>query len=190
MPHDPLAFFITFSTYGTWLHGNETGSVDRGHNEPGMPFLPVDSDREREEQAAMTHAAYELDAPRRQVVLSTLSEVCRHRGWRLIVAHVRITHVHLVVAADVIPEKVMNDFKAYASRRLTEAGFDQSDTKRWSRHGSTKYIWDEGHLANAINYVLHKQGIPMERFAEDPAWLVASEPSSEPHSDPLSEPRP
>ena len=39
------------------------------------------------------------------------------------------------------PEKVMNDFKTYASRRLTEAGFDTRDRKRWTRHGSTKYIW-------------------------------------------------
>ena len=28
----PLAYFISFRTYGTWLHGDERGSIDRFHN--------------------------------------------------------------------------------------------------------------------------------------------------------------
>ena len=35
-----LAYFITFRCYGTWLHGDERGSVDRFHNIYGMPFIP------------------------------------------------------------------------------------------------------------------------------------------------------
>src|ERR1039458_5456600 len=34
-------------------------------------------------------------------------------------AHVRSNHVHTVVEAEVPPERVMSDFKAYASRYLT-----------------------------------------------------------------------
>jgi hypothetical protein len=41
----PLAYFITFTCHGTWLHGDERGSVDRGHNAPGTPFLPPDEPR-------------------------------------------------------------------------------------------------------------------------------------------------
>lgn len=123
----------------------------------------------------MIDRAYELDAPRRRIVLDTVREVCRHRGWRLLAVHVRATHVHMIVHADVKPEKVMNDIKAYASRRLTEAGFDSRDTKRWSRHGSTKYIWDEDYLRSALHYALHRQGVPMERYAEDAIWLDAPE---------------
>jgi REP element-mobilizing transposase RayT len=189
MPRDPLAFFITFSTYGAWLHGKEVGSVDPAHNHPDSPFLPADPRREAEERAAMTQPAYQLDQPRRQVVLATLGEVCRHRAWRLLAAHVRVTHVHLVVHADAPPERVMNDCKAYASRRLNEAGLDGRDTKRWSRHGSTKYIWDAQYLQSAIHYVLHRQGPPLERYADDPALLVAPDQPTEPYPDPRSEPR-
>ncbi|MDQ3490280.1 MAG: hypothetical protein M3449_04330 [Acidobacteriota bacterium] len=28
----PLAFLTTFRTYGTWLHGDKRGSIDRFHN--------------------------------------------------------------------------------------------------------------------------------------------------------------
>jgi REP element-mobilizing transposase RayT len=123
----------------------------------------------------MTGSAYELDDARRGVVLDTICEVCRHRGWRLLAAHVRTTHVRAVVHANVTPEKIMNDFKAYASRRLTEAGFESKHTKRWSRHGSTKYLWREAYLRNALHYTLHRQGAPMQRYAEDATWLDAPE---------------
>src|SRR6266478_1713782 len=39
---EPVAYFITFTTYGTWLHGRAPGSVDREHNQPGTAFLPAD----------------------------------------------------------------------------------------------------------------------------------------------------
>jgi hypothetical protein len=35
----PIAYFITFTTYGTWLHGDERGSVDKGHNRVGTEFI-------------------------------------------------------------------------------------------------------------------------------------------------------
>ena len=43
--------------------------------------------------------------------------VCVRRGWSLLAAHVRSNHVHTVVEAEVPPERVMGDFKTYASRR-------------------------------------------------------------------------
>jgi REP element-mobilizing transposase RayT len=164
MPNDPLAFFITFSTYGSWLHGKEPGSVDPTHNQHDTPFLPGDPRQESEERGAMTQPAFVLDAPRRRVVLATILDVCRHRGWRLVACHVRSNHVHLVVQADAPPEKVMNDCKAYASRRLSEAGFDDRSRRRWTRHGSTKYLWSEDSLHNAVDYVLNRQGDQMETY--------------------------
>ena len=62
----------------------------------------------------------ELDAPRRYVVCATIGEVCDHRRWRLCALHVRTTHVHAVVCAPHTPERVMNDFKAYATRRMRD----------------------------------------------------------------------
>ena len=37
----PKAFLITFSCYGTRLHGDESGSVDRDHNAYHAPFLDL-----------------------------------------------------------------------------------------------------------------------------------------------------
>jgi hypothetical protein len=51
MPSSPLAYFITFSTYGAWLHGRGVGSVDKLHNEVGTPFLAADAEQEIRERA-------------------------------------------------------------------------------------------------------------------------------------------
>ena len=132
----PLAYLITFRTYGTWLHGDERGSVDKEHNIPGTPYLPPDPIREARERDLMDQPEYNLDAARCDVVLKTNQEDCQHRQWNLLAAHVRSNHAHIVVQASTNPEKVMTDFKAYASRRLTEAGFENSERKRWSRQAA------------------------------------------------------
>jgi REP element-mobilizing transposase RayT len=157
----PLAYFITFGTYGTWLPGDERGSVDREHAEYNTDFLPPDSDQQEEARRRMAAPAFVLDAPSRTVVLCAIREVCTHRGWLLHAAHVRTNHVHVVVTAEAPPEKVMNDFKAYASRALNTT---RPDAKRWRRHGSTKYLWTEEQCIDAIDYALNLQGEPMERF--------------------------
>ncbi|HEX8341891.1 MAG TPA: transposase [Tepidisphaeraceae bacterium] len=154
-----LAYFITFTTYGTRLHGREEGSVDRQHNAPGTPTLPANPNREAAERRAMRQPPYALDAARRAVVLRTVREVCRHRQWILLAAHVRSDHVHVVVAAPAVtPEKVMADLKAWASRRLREASAEPADRDRWTQHGSTRYCNTPASVEAAITYTLDGQG--------------------------------
>src|SRR5689334_19440827 len=43
----PLGYLITFRCYGTWLHGDERGAIDRFHNRYKAPYL-ARSDRRRE----------------------------------------------------------------------------------------------------------------------------------------------
>jgi hypothetical protein len=74
MPEFPLAYFITFSTYGTWLHGDSTGSVDRAHNQPGAPLLPPDAQRQRESRERMVQDPYFLDELRRVIVRDAIVE--------------------------------------------------------------------------------------------------------------------
>jgi len=176
----PMAYLITFSCYGTWLHGNEAGSVDRKHNVPFTDQLPSDQRRLEAEQNQLRENPYAMDERRRRIVLQSLLEVCLHRGWVLLAAHVRTTYVHAVVHALEAPEKIMSDLKAWASRKLNETGIDPERRKRWTRHGSTKYLWQPSHVEAAITYVISEQGEPMAVFEEAdhslPARLAGSEP--------------
>jgi REP element-mobilizing transposase RayT len=165
----PLAYFLTFTCYGTRLHGDERGSVDDAPNLPGTPVLPADPARRTGEQHALREPPYQLDAPRRQVALQALCEIARRKGWTLHAAHVRSNHVHLVVTAAGPPERILNDFKTAASRRLNQAFPAERLRRRWTRHGSTRYLWTEEAVADEVHYVLHSQGKPLERFPPDEA---------------------
>jgi REP element-mobilizing transposase RayT len=162
-----MRYFITFAWYGAHLHGDESGSVDRDHNLPGSRALQADPQRASAERASMIQAPYLLDTEGRAVVLQALRDVCVHRRWTLIGAHVRTNHVHVIVEADARPEKVMNDFKAYASRELKRLRRDGIDRKRWARHGSTRWLWNDQEVQAALRYVIEEQGEPMAVFITD-----------------------
>lgn len=161
---EPLAYFITFTTYGTWLHGRNPGSVDREHNAPGTQLLDANPAVELANRRHLRQEPYILDKSRRAVVLRTICEVAKHRGWKLWAVHVRSNHVHVVVTATPKPEKVMSDLKAWASRRLREEFGESSDRDRWTQHGSTRWIDTEDSLAAAIAYALEQQGEAMASF--------------------------
>jgi REP element-mobilizing transposase RayT len=158
----PLAYFITWTTYGTWLHGDARGWVQSG--EPGIQ--PPDNARIESARQRMTDEAVLLDVAQRQIIEQVIREHCRIRGWMLHAASVRGNHVHVVVTADVAPEDAMKQFKAWGSRRLSDysrlparsASEGRDGRKRWwTEHGSTKWINDETYLQNAIRYVNERQ---------------------------------
>jgi REP element-mobilizing transposase RayT len=163
---DVLAYFITFTCYGTWLHGDERGSVDDDHNTYDTPVLPADPGRQMWESAARTEPPYLLDESRRRIVLQAIRELALKKGWLLHALHVRTNHIHLVVTAPGKPERVMNDCKTVASLRLNKQFPGERERTRWTRHGSTRYLWTEERVTETIAYVLNGQGNPLERFPE------------------------
>jgi hypothetical protein len=94
-----LRYFITFACYGARLHGDESGSVDRNHNLVGSRLLEPDPKRVMAERREMLQDPYVLDPAAREVVLAAIRRHCAHRGWNLLAAHVRSTHVQAVVEA-------------------------------------------------------------------------------------------
>jgi REP element-mobilizing transposase RayT len=149
----PLAYFISFRTYGTWLHGDERGSVDRKHNAFGAPKLAASESRVRWERDELRGSPVELDAERRAAVERTIREVCEHREWRLLEVNARSNHVHVVVEAGGPPEPVMNAFKAWATRRMVQAGLVERGAPVWSRHGSTVYLFKPEKVEEKRRYV-------------------------------------
>jgi hypothetical protein len=145
-----VTYLITFACYGCHLHGDTSGSVDRGHNLPGSRLLEADPKRLFAELQKMDQPPYGMDSSRRQVVL--------------LAAHVRTNHVHMVVETEARPERIINDIKSYASRCLNQTGLDEPVRKRWARHGSTRWLWKAEHISAAIRYVVDEQGNAMAVF--------------------------
>ena len=62
------------------------------------------------------------------------------------------------MTAEAKPEKVMNDFKARATRRLRDLELVPAEVQLWSRHGSTRRLWDTRAVSAACRYVIESQG--------------------------------
>src|SRR2546423_2033379 len=164
----PLAYLITFRCYGTWLHGDTRGSMDRrGHNVYETPRIPPNQRLESSDAMRLKYSPTVLDAAQRAAVEKALREVCKYRGFGLRAVNVRTNHVHVVVAAGCGPEGVMNAFKSYAMRKLRELELLPRNAKPWARHGSTLYLWKPHHVEMAIEYVLNGQGDKLPRFLDE-----------------------
>jgi len=159
---EPAGYFITYHTFGTWLHGDERGSVDRTHNDPGTPFLPPDEERLHAEARRSSSPAVILTREQRSVIDAAIREVCAFRGWQLHAIHVRTNHLHAAVTCAEAPERVMNQWKSWSTRRLREQGLCDEGMKLWARHGSTQYLWYEAALLAAMNYTIFKQSASEE----------------------------
>jgi REP element-mobilizing transposase RayT len=96
------------------------------------------------------------------VVAESIRETCDVRHWKLIALHVRSNHVHVIVQGPTTPERMLNDFKSYASRRLALQLGEPRGHRRWTRHGSTRYLWDSDAVESAVQYVLDEQGQAMQ----------------------------
>lgn len=147
---------ITWTTYGTWLHGDARGSVTRETNQVGRPYDVRDADRRDRARRMRLQDVFVMDDARRRCVEDAVRAHAEHRGWRIHALNVRTNHVHVVVSAEVEPEKVMGQFKSWASRALHD-GYVATDRKIWTRHGSTRWIKTDASLQRAIEYVTNEQ---------------------------------
>ena len=129
----PLAYLITFRCYGTWLHGDARGSMDRQHNRYGTPRIAPNPKLEAAEAQRLNHAAITLDPTQRQLVEKAIRDVCIHRRYFLQAINVRTNDVHCVVSAACEPEPVMDAFKSYSTRALRSAGLLSESVKPWAR---------------------------------------------------------
>ncbi|MBU0637938.1 MAG: transposase [Planctomycetes bacterium] len=87
-----------------------------------------------------------------------ISRHCDIREWTLHAANVRTNHVHVVVSCDVHPRQALDQFKAWCTRRLREAGHFAADQPVWTAGGSRRWLWDSDSLRRAIDYVSEYQG--------------------------------
>ena len=154
----PLAHLITFRCYGTWLHGDKRGSMDRKQNVYGAPKIASNVALESSDSRQRSNSPFVLNSTQRRIVEQAIREVCEHRKYQLRAINVRTNHAHSVVSAMQKPEPILDAFKSYSTRALRRAGLISPSVKPWARHGSTTYLWKERDVAKAIEYVVLGQG--------------------------------
>ena len=181
MYSDPLAYFITWTCYGTWLPGDDRGWTkwQKGQKIP-QPLL-ADWCKEQ-----MTEEPIVLSEQQRAIVEDTITKHCEIRGWHLHAVNCRSNHCHVVVtASNHNGEQVRDQLKAWCTRRLNEATELEPDGLRraarivavgrkpsgtterenwWTRKGSVRHLFDDESLVSAIRYTSEAQDVGGSKF--------------------------
>ena len=116
----PLAYHITFGTYGTRLHGDPRGTVDRKANKPGDPIIGAEPDWERMERSTLRFPPVLFDAGSRSFIESVVPSLCDRGGWELHVCAAKPDHVHVLLTASRDAKPVRRWLKTWLSQALNE----------------------------------------------------------------------
>ena len=159
---EPLAYFLTWPTYGTWLPGDQRGWI---HHRRG--FQLPDPITKMEAKARMSDDACRLNSDDRRVVELTIAAHCQFRNWTLHAVNCRSNHLHVVVSAGQHPDKVREELKAWCTRKLKSFHRERMSqelcetaelrSRWWAERGSKRYINDVDSLEAAIRYVRDAQ---------------------------------
>ena len=149
----PLAYHITFGTYGTRLHGDERGTVHRAMNLPGEPILGADWAWERMERKLLKFEPRIFTVEQMVKVESLVLEVCIRGGWKLHTCAAGPDHVHGVLGANAEGEAVRKWLKRWLSQALAPSIPLRAGETFWAECGSVKWIWTQDYLNRAIEYV-------------------------------------
>ena len=157
--HDaPYAYFITFVTYGTWLHFDERGSVDQKHNVYGTPRITPNKAGLKYRNSELLYKPFVMNDTQKINVMHSIQSVCDYCHWRLFAIHVRSNHVHMITQSAISPEDMMTKFKAYASRHLNILNPENKNKRYWARHGSTIHVRSKNYFYFLMDYVVNQQG--------------------------------
>ena len=144
---EPVAYFITWTTYGTWLPGDERGWHQWGKS----GTLPPNQSFRKTAKSKMKETEFVMSRDDRDVVENTIGRHCDIRNWRLHTANARSNHVHVVVTAPGYdPKTVRDQFKAWCTRKLKP--LHPSRSRFWTEGGSCRWINHEDDLEAAITY--------------------------------------
>ena len=152
-PDEPIAYFVTWTVYGTHLQGDARGWRRRKHgDQPPQPRL------EKWHRERLNHAVVLLSPSQKAIVEAECQRHCDHRAWRLWAVNARSNHVHVVVTAPGYSGRAVRDqLKANCTRGLREHWTVFCDRPVWTVGGDWECINSEDDLDTVCTYVSDAQ---------------------------------
>jgi REP element-mobilizing transposase RayT len=139
------------TTHGTWMHGDPRGSWYEGRLIGPDPFL------QQARVAKLAADAVVLDEAEQSLVAQALGDVIVDQGVLIHAATIHATHAHLVIAPlHTAVDTFIATLKYRSARRVNQhrrtAGIATSRSV-WTEGRFVRYLFDDEHLHNAIEYV-------------------------------------
>jgi REP element-mobilizing transposase RayT len=140
-----LGYFVTWTTYGTWLQGDERGYVQKGKILGANPKL------KKANIKSMSRAEVRLNKKQKEIVKTAILNEAEKAREEIVALAVCSNHVHMVLRYTGKPiEKSLGSLKNAARVALQKNGFIG---RVWARGFDKRYCFDEKSLKNRIDYV-------------------------------------
>ena len=150
---EPLAFFVTWTIYGSHLQGDE-----RGWRRPSKGWQPPQPQLAEWRRERLIHEVLPLSNEQRRIVELECHRHCDHRNWNLWAVNARSNHVHVVATANGCSGKTVRDqLKANSTRGLREKWAAFRDRPVWTAGGDWECINSDDDLATVCEYVREAQ---------------------------------
>ncbi len=156
------AVLVTWTTYGTWLPGDQRGFVSRVpseespheiHNLPGERYDADDAQALGSAADRMEGRPVYLNRDQANVLLVDIGASCARHGIEPLAVSVMVNHVHIVCQSELPKDQLLKLFKGSASRALSKF-FPLGDSPRWfTAGGSVRYGKTKAELTSVIEYV-------------------------------------
>jgi REP element-mobilizing transposase RayT len=141
-----IGYMATWTTYGTWLPGDERGYVDnKGQLQKG------DEKILKENQERQKSATIKLNDQEKIVARQAILDEAERIGHKIIAIAVNSNHVHLLAKPHQQPiEDIIGRYKSITTRLFWEYG---RKGKIWTRGFDKRFCFTETEIATRIVYI-------------------------------------
>lgn len=149
MNSEPIAFFLTWTVYGTFLQGDERGWHRRKQGLQPQQLRLAEWRRER-----LKYDILELNLDQRSSVEREIRRLSAWRRWTLWACSARSNHVHVVLSAQSCSGATVRDqLKANCTRVLRSDWSEFCSRPVWSVGRDWKCVNREDDLERLVLYV-------------------------------------
>ena len=161
-------WFLTWTTYGTFLPGDKRGATGIlhdpsggiiEHNQLGQEHIPESHSLAQWSKLQMRGDAIRLNREQARVLLNQFHCTASFRKWRLLAVAIMDNHIHLGVNvhSDPEPETILHSFKSYGTRALN-IQWDKPDSDTWwTQSGSKRKLDSDASVLRAIRYTINQR---------------------------------
>lgn len=140
-----IAYMITWTTYGTWLQGDERGWVKDGEVLEPNPVL------EQSNLLTLKQQIIKLSPLQKNTAQNAILNEAKRIHHKIYAIAVCTNHIHIVVENNPIPiNQIVKRYKNVATATLKLTGLN---AKIWTKGFDKRFCFTEKELTNRIQYV-------------------------------------
>jgi REP element-mobilizing transposase RayT len=145
-----VAYMVTWTTYGSWLPGDERGYVKDGR------ILRSDARILRQNAKRQKHVTVRLNTKEREMIREVIIAEARRAKHKIEALVVYSNHVHLLARPhrDSI-EETTGRYKSLTTRALWENG---RKGRIWTKGFDKRYCFKEEDLERRVGYIENHKG--------------------------------